>query len=245
MSLKIPRHIAIIPDGNGRWAKKRHIPRMAGHKAGLDVVRRIIESCAKKKIEVLSFFAFSSENWCRPLDEVSYLMQLFITVLKRDAKKLHEQQVQLRVIGDKTRFDPSLQKQIEKVETLTKNNTGLKLLIAANYGGQWDIVQATQRLFSDIEKGLLKANEVTTVALQNRLSFADLPDPDLLIRTSGEMRISNFILWQLAYTELYFTDVYWPDFSVAELEKALQFFANRERRFGLTGEQIKEEGQHA
>lgn len=238
---KLPRHIAIIMDGNGRWATKRHLPRWAGHKAGLETVRQIVESCVKKNIEVLTLFAFSSENWRRPKEEVKYLLQLFITILQRDAKKLHEQNVQLRVIGDRSRFEDNLRQQIIKVETLTKENTGLKLLIAANYGGQWDIIQAVKMLFLQVERGDLLVNNISSDSLRPFLSFADLPDPDLFIRTSGEMRISNFILWQLSYTELYFSEVYWPDFGEKELEKALEFFANRERRFGYTSEQLKDQ----
>ena len=241
---RLPHHVAIIMDGNGRWAKQRHLPRVAGHKAGLEAARHIVEACAKKKIEVLTLFVFSSENWRRPHEEVSYLMQLFITMLKRDAKKLHEQNVQLRVIGDLSRFDEKLQKQIIKTEKLTAKNTGLKLLLAANYGGQWDVTQAVQQVAKEVQKGTISATDISPDLIQQKLSFADLPDPDLFIRTSGEMRISNFMLWQLAYTELYFTEVFWPDFSVEELEKALQFFANRERRFGLTSEQLDEE-KHA
>jgi undecaprenyl diphosphate synthase len=236
----LPRHIAIIMDGNGRWAKKRNSPRIAGHKAGLKAARQIVECAVKSKIEVLSLFVFSSENWRRPQDEVSYLMHLFITILQRDAKKLHEQNVQLRVIGDHTRFDKKLQAQIKKVEQLTANNTGLKLLLCANYGGQWDITQAVQTIAMQVEKNQLAACEITAETIQQHLSFADLPDPDLFIRTSGEMRISNFMLWQLAYAELYFSDVYWPDFNEEEFNQALDFYQRRERRFGYTGEQLKE-----
>ena len=236
----LPHHIAIIMDGNGRWAKQRHLPRVAGHKAGLEAARQIVEACAKKKIEVLTLFVFSSENWRRPQEEVSYLMHLFITMLQRDAKKLHEQNVQLRVIGDLGRFDQKLQKQIAKAEKLTAKNTGLKLLLAANYGGQWDVTEAMRQIAVEVEKGSITAKDISSDLIKQKLSFADLPDPDLFIRTSGEMRISNFLLWQLAYTELYFTDVFWPDFSVEELEKALSFFTNRERRFGYISEQLKE-----
>lgn len=240
----LPRHIAIIMDGNGRWAKQRHLPRVAGHKAGLEAAHKVVEYCVKKKLEVLTLFVFSSENWRRPQDEVSYLMNLFVTMLQRDAKKLHEQNVQLRVIGDRTRFSEILQKHILKVEKLTANNTGLKLLLAANYGGQWDITEAVRKVALDVLRGDLSIDELTTDTIRQHLSFFDLPDPDLFIRTSGEMRISNFMLWQLAYSELYFTDVYWPDVDAAELDKALQFFSSRERRFGYISEQLKEE-QHA
>lgn len=237
----LPRHIAIIMDGNGRWAKKRHLPRLAGHKAGVEAVQQTVKRCVEKKVEVLTLFAFSSENWRRPQEEVSYLMQLFITALQNEASRLHEQNIQLRVIGDGARFDEKLRRQIFTVEKLTANNTGLKLLLATNYGGQWDITQAMQRIASEIEQGVLSSQSVTAELMQKYLSFADLPDPDLFIRTSGEQRISNFILWQLAYTELYFTDVLWPDFNGDELDKAFAFFAQRERRFGFTSEQLGSE----
>jgi undecaprenyl diphosphate synthase len=225
-------------DGNGRWAKKRYLPRLAGHKAGIEAVRRTLKHCIEKKIEVLTLFAFSSENWRRPQEEVSYLMQLFISALKDEANKLHEQNIQLRVIGDRSRFDEKLREEIAAVENLTIHNTGLKLLLATNYGGQWDIAQAMQRIALDIQEGIISSESVTEALIQKYLSFSDLPDPDLFIRTSGEIRISNFILWQLAYTELYFTDVLWPDFDANELDKAFSFFAKRERRFGLTSEQV-------
>lgn len=242
MNLSIfPRHVAIIMDGNGRWAKQRHLPRVAGHKAGLEAAHKIVEHCIKQGLEVLTLFVFSSENWRRPQDEVSYLMHLFVTMLQRDANKLHEQNVQLRIIGDRSRFSDNLQKHIAKVEKLTESNTGLKLLLAANYGGQWDITEAMRKIALDVKQGSISMYDLSTDTIKNYLSFADLPDPDLFIRTSGEMRISNFMLWQLAYSELYFTDVYWPDFSTAELDKALLFFASRERRFGHISEQLKEE----
>lgn len=235
-----PRHIAIIMDGNGRWAKQRHLPRVAGHKAGLEAAHKVVEYCIKQKLEVLTLFVFSSENWRRPPDEVSYLMHLFGTMLQRDAIKLHEQNVQLRIIGDRSLFSESLQKHIARAEKLTESNTGLKLLLAVNYGGQWDILTAVHKIVTDLQRNDVSMNKITIDDIKQHLSFADLPDPDLFIRTSGEMRISNFMLWQLAYSELYFTDVYWPDFTVAELEKALTFFASRERRFGYISEQLKE-----
>jgi undecaprenyl diphosphate synthase len=240
LTSKVPRHVAVIMDGNGRWAKKRHLPRVAGHKAGLESAREIVESCVKKKIEVLTLFVFSSENWQRPKDEVSYLMQLFFTILERDAKKLHEQNVQFRVIGDRARFDEKLQEQILKVESLTVHNTGLKLILAANYGGRWDITHAIQKIAQRLSKQELCLSDISEKTIQAELSLADLPDPDLFIRTSGEMRISNYLLWQLAYTELYFTDVLWPDFKADEFEKALAFYAKCERRFGLTSEQLNQ-----
>lgn len=240
----LPRHIAIIMDGNGRWAKQRHLPRVAGHKAGVEAVRNTVKFCAEKNIEVLTLFAFSSENWRRPAQEVSYLMDLFILALEREAKKLHKQNIQLRIIGDRSRFDEKLQTQMQKAEELTKHNTGLKLVIAANYGGQWDIAEACRSLALDIESGKISSQQITTDLIQARLAASDLPNPDLFIRTSGEQRISNFMIWQLSYAELYFTEVLWPDFSARELEDALQFFSGRERRFGCTSEQLRAE-KHA
>lgn len=235
----LPRHIAIIMDGNGRWAERRHLPRVAGHKAGVDAVRESVKWCIEKKIEVLTLFAFSSENWRRPAQEVSYLMELFIVALENEAKKLHKQNVQLRIIGDRTRFAEKLQQQMIFAENLTAANTGLKLVIAANYGGQWDITEAVRRLAIEIEQGRISSHDISSALIQSKLSLADLPDPDLFIRTSGEQRISNFMIWQSAYAELYFTDVLWPDFKAQELEKALAFFISRERRFGCTSEQLK------
>jgi len=230
----LPRHIAIIMDGNGRWAKQRYLPRIAGHEAGAKAVRRIIKNCVGKKIEILTLFAFSSENWSRPIEEVSFLMNLFITLLKREVKKLHEQNIQVRIIGDRSRFDEKLRHQITKAEKLTEKNTGLKLVIAANYGGRWDITETVRDIATEVKTGLLSQKDISPELIQKKIALADFPDPDLLIRTSGEQRISNFMLWQLAYTELYFTDVFWPDFNNEELEKALLFFSNRERRFGGT-----------
>ncbi|MCE3237972.1 MAG: pyrophosphate synthase [Gammaproteobacteria bacterium] len=238
-AILFPRHVAIIMDGNGRWAKKRHLPRLAGHKAGIDAVRKVVEYCVEKKIEVLTLFAFGSENWRRPQEEINHLMQLFFTALENEAKKLHEQNIQLRVIGNRVPFEEKLQKQIITVEMLTRHNTGLKLLLAVNYSGRWDMTQAAQQIVDEFAAGGLINQIVTPELIQKKLSFADLPDPDLFIRTSGEKRLSNFILWQLAYTELYFTDVLWPDFNADELAHALAFFSTRERRFGYTSEQLK------
>ncbi len=234
----IPKHIAIIMDGNGRWAKKRFLPRIAGHKTGVDAVRKTVKYCVEKKIDVLSLFAFSSENWRRPTEEVDYLMGLFLSALEREANKLHEQNIQLRIVGDRSRFDAKLQEQMLAAETFTKNNTGLKLVIAANYGGQWDIAFAMQQIAEKIHDKTLSPLDITPELIQEKISTGDLPNPDLLIRTSGEQRISNFMLWQLAYAELYFTDVMWPDFDEKEMDNALAFFAERERRFGLTSEQV-------
>lgn len=239
-----PRHIAIIMDGNGRWAKQRQLPRAAGHKAGVESVRAVIKACIEKKVEVLTLFAFSSENWRRPSLEVNYLMQLFITLLHHEAKKLDEQNIHLRVIGDRSRLEKKLQNKIAEVEDLTANNSGLKLILAVNYGGQWDITQAVKTIAKNVEEGSLSANEITSQLIQDALCLSDLTSPDLFIRTSGEQRLSNFMLWQFSYTELYFTEVLWPDFNAQEFEKALEFFTNRERRFGCTSEQLKDM-QHA
>lgn len=235
----LPQHVAIIMDGNGRWAKQRHLPRVAGHKSGVDSIRTVVTACVEKKISVLTLFAFSSENWHRPFEEVSYLLNLFITALKREAKKLHKQNIKLTIIGDRSRFDAKLQAEIAQAESLTSKNTGLHLIIAASYGGRWDIANAMQAIGKEIESGLMISEHISPALIQSKLANASLPEPDLLIRTGGEKRISNFMLWQLAYTELYFCDALWPDFDAAELEKALVFFSSRERRYGCTSEQLK------
>jgi undecaprenyl diphosphate synthase len=235
-----PQHIAIIMDGNGRWARKRFLPHIAGHRAGVEAARSVVKNCAKRHIKVLTLFAFSSENWRRPQQEVSYLMDIFLTGLEREVMMLHENNVQLRFIGDRSRFSEKLTKKIHEVEQLTRANTGLVLIIAADYGGQWDIYQATRKLAEQVEAGALKSTDITPEKIAAELSFADLPDPDLFIRTSGEIRISNFMLWQLAYSELFFTDTLWPDFDAAELDKAITHFQSRERRFGLLREQLSE-----
>lgn len=241
-ALRVPRHIAIVMDGNGRWAKKRFLPRIAGHKAGLEATREVIKSCAKKNIRVLSLFAFSSENWQRPVQEVNYLMDLFLSSLQAEVAMLHEENVQLRFIGDRSRFNPALCEKMAEVEATTNQNTGMVLIIAIDYGGQWDICQAVRRLAKTIEDGELSSAAITPDVIKRHLSFADLPDPDLFIRTSGELRISNFMLWQLAYAELYFTPTLWPDFDEKELDKALLHYAERERRFGLQSEQVSVTG---
>jgi undecaprenyl diphosphate synthase len=237
--VRLPRHIAIIMDGNGRWAKKRFLPRTAGHRAGVTAVRKVVEDCAQKGIEALTLFAFSSENWRRPPQEVSVLMGLFLTTLERETDKLHENNVRLRVVGHRAAFAQDLQDRIAAAENLTKENTGLNLVIAANYGGRWDILQATRRLAEEVAAGALSPDEITGELLEARLSLADLPEPDLFIRTGGEQRISNFLLWQLAYTELYFTPTLWPDFDENALEQALAAYASRQRRFGYTSEQLE------
>ncbi|MEN9450811.1 MAG: ditrans polycis-undecaprenyl-diphosphate synthase [Pseudomonadota bacterium] len=238
--LKRPRHIAIIMDGNGRWAKRRHLPRMLGHQEGVKAVRRVIKLCGEIGIEVLTLFAFSSENWQRPEQEVNYLMTLFLNTLKNEIDKLAKNNVQLRMVGNLQGFNQPLREWIDKSQAVTAKNTGLQLVIAVNYSGQWDIVQAAQKIVNEVKSGALETEILTREIFAKYLSLADLPGVDLLIRTSGEYRISNFLLWQLAYTELYFTDTLWPDFDEQELKKALHFYAQRERRFGCTSEQLTE-----
>jgi undecaprenyl diphosphate synthase len=236
----LPQHITIIMDGNGRWAKQRFLPRVAGHRAGVEAARQVVKNCAKRNIKVLSLFAFSSENWRRPAQEVGYLMELFLTGLEREVSMLHDNKIQLRFIGDRTRFSEKLCKKIDEVEKLTSVNTGMVLIIAADYGGKWDICQAVRQLSHEVSLGTLSSSDITPEMINSKLSFADLPDPDLFIRTSGELRISNYMLWQLAYSELYFTNTLWPDFNESELEKALAQYAGRERRFGYSSDQLSE-----
>jgi undecaprenyl diphosphate synthase len=235
--VSVPRHIAIIMDGNGRWAAARGMARAAGHKQGIAAVRTTIQECAKRGVEALTVFAFSSENWKRPLEEVSSLMGLFMDALDREIAELHKNQVRVRFIGDRRSLSVRLQARIAGAEELTAANSGLKLQVAVSYGGRWDLVQATQKLARRVAEGALRADDITEAEVAASLELAGVPDPDLLIRTGGEMRISNFLLWNLAYTELYFTDKLWPEFDVTALEAALEFFAARERRFGLTGGQ--------
>ena len=237
---KVPRHVAIIMDGNGRWAKKRMMPRIAGHRAGVESVRTIVQACTRAGVQVLTLFAFSSENWRRPEKEVGLLMELFLTALQRETKKLSANNVRLRVIGDRSRFPQKLQRAIADSEASTRNNTGLILAVAANYGGRWDITHATRQLAQQVEAGQLKAEEITEEHIRSHMALADLPEPDLFIRTGGEQRISNFLLWQLAYTELYFTDTLWPDFKEDAFQRALDSFASRQRRFGRTGDQLEQ-----
>ncbi|VFM95598.1 MAG: undecaprenyl diphosphate synthase [Candidatus Kentron sp. G] len=235
---KIPRHIAIIMDGNGRWATRRHLPRVAGHRAGVDSVRRVVRMCTEMGIEALTLFAFSSENWQRPREEVGLLMNLFMSALRQEAKKLHQHNVRLRVVGDRTPFSTELQKTIGESERMTCTNTGLTLVIAANYGGRWDIEQAVQVVARRVAEGQLRPEEIHSDTIEPYLCLHDLPEPDLFIRTSGEKRISNFLLWQIAYTELYFTDTLWPDFDREDFDAALYSYASRQRRFGQTAEQV-------
>lgn len=234
-----PNHIAIIMDGNGRWAQKRFMPRAFGHQAGVKTVRTIVEYCAIQKVEVLTLFAFSSENWRRPEQEVSLLMGLFMKTLQREIDKLHNNNIRLRFIGDRTAFAPQLQEKMTAGEIKTQHNNALTLVIAANYGGRWDLVQAARQLANKVASGELLSNDINEDLISQHLSIADLPEPDLFIRTGGEERISNFLLWQLAYTEFYFTPVLWPDFNAQELNTAIDSFKTRQRRFGHTGEQIQ------
>ena len=227
-------------DGNGRWATKRFLPRTAGHAKGLKSVRRIVELCGKKGIKYLTLFAFSSENWRRPAEEVSMLMRLFIQTLEKEVDKLQKQGVRLRIIGDISAFEPKLQKLIFQAQDLTKDNDALHLTIAANYGGRWDILQAAQKAFVNNPDLINSDLGIQELDLSNHLSMAFAPEPDLFIRTGGEQRISNFLIWQLAYTELYFTDDFWPDFGAKQLDKAIEWYSSRERRFGRTSEQLIE-----
>ncbi len=235
-----PRHIAIIMDGNGRWAQKRLMPRVLGHHAGVKAVRKIVEYCAKSGVEVLSLFAFSSENWRRPQDEVNLLMDLFMATLQSEVDKLDDNNIRLKIIGDKSAFSEKLQARILAAEAQTANNAGLTLVIAANYGGRWDITQALQRISLAIQQGELAPQDISEQLINQYLVTADLPEPDLFIRSGGEERISNFLLWQLAYTEFYFTDVLWPEFDQDVLEQAIISFKTRQRRFGHTGEQMNQ-----
>lgn len=237
----LPRHIAVVMDGNGRWANKRHLPRAAGHKAGVNATRKLVENCAKKPIEALTVFAFSSENWNRPEAEVSSLMALFIATIGLEVKKLHKKNVRVRFIGERTRFSDTLQKSINQSEVLTQNNTGLQLNIAANYGGRWDVVEACKSLLRDVTENNKDISEINEASFEQHVALSQLHAPDLFIRTGGEQRISNFLIWQTAYSELFFIDTLWPDFSDEELDIALSWYAGRQRRFGKTGQQMAEE----
>ncbi len=231
---RVPRHVAIIMDGNGRWATSRFLPRVTGHVKGVEAVRGVIRACAERGVRYLTLFAFSSENWRRPPDEVSTLMRLFSTVLEREVGKMHANGICIRVVGDLSRFDPKLQAQIAEAEARTAGNDTLTLTICANYGGRWDMLQAINRLRAE-QPALAEVGEAD---LAPYLCMAHAPEPDLFIRTGGEQRISNFLLWQLAYTELYFTDIFWPDFDADALDDAIASFQKRERRFGRTSAQL-------
>jgi undecaprenyl diphosphate synthase len=243
----MPRHVAIIMDGNGRWARRRFLPRPFGHREGVKAVQRVVNACVDRGIEILTLFAFSSENWRRPTWEVSVLMKLFLVSLRNEISALQQNNVRIRFIGDRSAFTESLQAMIQEAETATAANTAITLVIAANYGGRWDIVQAARQLAREVQQGLLTPEQITAGQFDRRLSLHDLPEPDLFIRTGSEQRISNFLLWQLAYTELYFTDRLWPDYDAADLDQACAAFAQRQRRFGQTGEQVEqvEGGRHA
>jgi undecaprenyl diphosphate synthase len=233
----VPRHVAIIMDGNGRWATRRFLPRVAGHKKGVEAVRTIVEACVERGVEYLTLFAFSSENWRRPADEVSLLMRLFVTALEREVSKLHANGIKLKVVGDLSRFDAKLRELIANAERRTAGNTRLTLTICANYGGRWDIMQAIGKMAKE-NSGITDFSEAQLVP---HLAMAYAPEPDLFIRTGGEQRVSNFLLWQLAYSEFYFTDTYWPDFDAAALDQAITSYRERERRFGRTSEQLVEQ----
>ncbi len=232
----LPRHIAVIMDGNGRWAKKRGLPRIAGHRSGLKALRKLVEHAVSINLQAMTVFAFSRENWQRPDYEVRLLMELFMSSLQSEVSDLHKHNIRLRFVGQLDAFNQKLLDLIEESESLTAENTGLILNVAINYSGRWDIVQACQQLFD--EQG--EHAEITEVALSARMSLSDIDEPDLFIRTGGEQRISNYLLWQLAYTELFFSDVLWPDYTAKHFNEALQWFANRERRFGKISEQIKQ-----
>jgi undecaprenyl diphosphate synthase len=235
---RIPGHIAIIMDGNGRWAKKRNRPRSMGHQAGLKALRTCIEQCVYLGVKTLTVFAFSSENWKRPAGEVSRLMELFLRALNKEVNELHQNGMGIRFIGDKSAFKPAIQEKMEEAEILTTDNTRMLLNIAVNYGGRWDITQAARSCARAVAAGKLKAEDIDEARFSQFLALAGSGDPDLFIRTGGEMRISNFLLWQAAYTEFYFTGTLWPDFDKAELDKAVLAFQSRERRFGQTSEQV-------
>lgn len=236
---QIPQHIAIIMDGNGRWAQQRGKTRVVGHKNGVESVRAVVSTARKEGVKALTLFAFSSENWRRPEQEVSVLMDLFMLVLTREVKKLHKNGIRFQVIGDVSRFSDKLRKKIDEAQTLTQDNTDMVLSVAANYGGRWDITHAASRIAEKVKTGELDVNQIDEATFDEYTSLGDLPDLDLLIRTGGDYRISNFLLWQAAYAELYFTDTLWPDFREEALKTAMNSFGNRERRFGQTGEQVQ------
>jgi undecaprenyl diphosphate synthase len=230
--LTVPKHVAIVMDGNGRWAQQQDLPRVMGHEAGVKAAKVIIEHCAKQSIDTLSLFAFSSENWQRPQEEVDFLMQLFINALSDYTAQLHQENVCLRFIGDIKQLQEALQKSIRDAQILTKDNTGMTLVIAINYGGRWDITQACRKLVEQVQQGRQAITDIDELMIGRALSTADLPEPDLFIRTSGEERLSNFYIWQMAYTELYFSPVLWPNFTPQHIDAALQEYAKRQRRFG-------------
>jgi len=235
----IPKHVAVIMDGNGRWARQRGLPRVAGHHKGVERAREMTIACGELGVRYLTLFAFSSENWQRPANEVQVLLELFLTALDREIAKLHEQKVRFRVIGDAEAFGPQLAARIRDAEALTRDNDVLTLNIAANYGGRWDVTQACRTLAQQVAAGRLQPEAITPAIIESHLSTSGMPEPDLFIRSGGEQRISNFLLWQLAYSELYFTPVLWPDFDRSQFDAALASYAGRQRRFGKTGEQVE------
>jgi len=239
---EVPRHVAMIMDGNGRWAKKRFLPRVAGHQQGVETVRQVVKACIERGIEYLTLFAFSSENWRRPAEEVGFLMNLFVAALQREIGRLHKNGVRLRVVGDLSAFEPRLIELIRRGESLTAGNDKLTLTIAANYGGRWDLMQAFNGLALAHPE---KTGNYCEADLEPFLAMSYAPEPDLFIRTGGEQRISNFLLWQLAYCELFFTDMFWPDFDAATLDTAIASYRKRERRFGRTSEQLLVDSKHA
>ncbi len=234
----VPNHVAIIMDGNGRWAKQRKLPRTAGHKEGVKATQEVIKASGEAGVKYLTLFAFSSENWNRPKNEVSALMELFLRSLENEVQNLAENGVKLKFLGQVDAFSKKLSRQMQQAEQLTANNDKLYLNIAVNYGGKWDILQATKTLIRECQNGVLKINDLNEQVLQSRLATKEMPVPDLFIRTGGEQRISNFLLWQLAYTELYFSEVLWPEFTPDELHKAFESYRSRQRRFGRTQEQL-------
>lgn len=240
---RYPKHIAIIMDGNGRWAQKRHLPRIMGHPAGVKAVKRVVTFCAEQDIQVLTLFAFSSENWRRPKEEVSKLMGLFMLTMKTEVKRLHKNKTRLRFIGERADFSEKIQQKMAESEQLTENNTGLTLVIAANYGGHRDMTLAIQDIAQQVKDGIIAPDEIDETMIAGALSIPDLPDPDLFIRSGGEKRISNFLLWQLAYAEFHFTEKLWPDFDAQTMQDAIDDFLTRERRFGRTSEQVQKLSQ--
>ena len=234
----VPRHLAVIMDGNGRWAQRRRRPRIIGHRAGARAVNVCIDFCLERGIEALTLFAFSSENWGRPEDEVGALMKLFLNALDREVEELHRRGVRIRFIGERERFSPVIRQRMSESEALTAANTALHLVVAASYGGRQDIALAARALAADVAAGILRVDQIDEAAIGARMALADLPPPDLFIRTGGDQRISNFLLWQLAYTELWFTETLWPELDTATLKRALDDYASRERRFGLTSAQV-------
>lgn len=244
---KLPRHVAVVMDGNGRWAESKGLARIEGHRAGIESVKGMVRSCLEKKIDCLSLFAFSSENWSRPAEEVNFLMQLFLDAFNHELQELHHHGISIRFTGNRLPLSERLQQQMQQAEVLTADNRNMILNVAVNYGGKWDLLNATKKIIHALNQGELTLGELDEKTFAQFLDTSDLPEPDLFIRTSGELRISNFFLWQMAYTELYFTEVHWPDFTAVEFEKALQAFSRRQRRYGrLSNARLNhKENEHA